>query len=439
MKDSSEDVSRTVIGGATVVTMDDDREILQPGYIGIAGTRIGFVAHSVPEDPKWNRVARIDGAGCIAIPGLINCHTHAGMTTMRGVADDMPLMKWLETRIWPMEARMTSEDVYWGTKLAVLEMIRGGVTCFNDMYWHSDQAAQACHEVGIRAVLSGVLIATQKDPEGQLKQAVDVVNKWKERDHSRIKFYFGPHALYTCPPAYLEAVVSHARQLATGIHIHLSETASEVEGCEREYGKSPVEVLEEVGLFSRPTIAAHCIHLSPRDTDILASHRVSAIHNPSSNMKLASGVMKVEHLLDRGVNVALGTDSAASNNNLSILSEIRMASLLQKIDTGDPSALPAATVLDLATRNGAKAIQMEGRLGQLKPGFDADIVLIRNNRIHSSPPTDPVSHLVYSLRPDDVDTVFVEGEMMLTNGEFIDIDVEEVIARSTEIVQRIRV
>lgn len=433
-------MGKTVINGATVVTMNDDRDVYRPGYIGIDGRKIITVSDAPLEGAQWEGSRKIDATDCIAIPGLINCHTHAGMTTMRGVADDMPLMDWLRTKIWPMEARMTSEDVYWGTKLAALEMIRGGVTCFNDMYWHSDQAAKACDETGIRAVLSGVLIATQEDPEGQMDRAVDIVTEWKRKNHERIRFFFGPHALYTCPPAYLERVIAHAEGLSTGIHIHISETEEEVEECKKHFsGKSPVEVLKEVGLFSVPTIAAHCIHLSPRDMDIMASENVSASHNPSSNMKLASGVMPVQKLLQRKVNVALGTDSAASNNNLSILTEMRMASLLQKIDTRDPSALPASRVLDLATRNGAVAVGMAGKLGQLVPRFEADIVLIRKNRLHSSPPTDPVSHLVYSLRPDDVETVLIGGSAVLENGEFINMDVEEVVARSEEIVQRIRV
>ncbi|MFQ6676453.1 MAG: amidohydrolase family protein, partial [Fidelibacterota bacterium] len=333
-----------------------------------------------------------------------------------------------------------SEDVYWGTKLAALEMIRGGVTCFNDMYWHSDQAARACRDVGIRALLSGVLIATRPDAEDQLKQAEEVVKKWVETGLNRIRFFFGPHALYTCPPAYLERVASLASELETGIHIHLSETAEEVESCRKSYGgKSPVQVVDGTGLFTRPTIAAHCIHVSPGDMEILASRNVSAVHNPSSNMKLASGIMLVEDLLRAGVNVALGTDSAASNNNLAVLTEMRMASLLQKIGRGDPTALPARMALELATRNGARAVGMAHRLGQIEEGFDADIVLVRNNRIHASPPADPFSHLVYSLRPDDVDTVFVDGERVLTGGEFAGVDVEEVVARSREIAERIRV
>ena len=420
--------------------MNNKREILQPGYIGIDGTKIDFVGDSPPGHSKWRDAVRVDGSDRIALPGLINGHTHAGMTTMRGVADDMPLMEWLETKIWPMEAKMGSEDVFWGTKLAALEMIRGGVTCFNDMYWHSDQAARACDDVGIRAVLSGVLIATRDDAEEQLLRAVEVVTEWSRSEHGRIIFYFGPHAPYTCPASYLERVVAHAEELSTGIHIHVSETEGEVESCKHENnGKTPVEVLDEIGVFSRPTIAAHCVHLSDADIAALANREVTAVHNPSSNMKLASGVMRVQDLLDGGVNVALGTDSAASNNNLSIFTEMRMASLLQKVDKGDPSALPARTVLDLATRNGAKALGMEERLGQIRQGFDADVVLVRNNQIHSSPLTDPVSHLVYSLRPDDVDTVFIAGDMILSQGKFPNVDVDEVIAKSQEIVERIRV
>jgi len=433
-------MSKILIENATVVTMNDARKIHRPGYIGINGQKIDSVSDLPLTDSKWENAFRIDGSDCIAIPGLINCHTHAGMTMMRGVADDMPLMEWLETKIWPMEAKMTPDDIYWGTKLAALEMIRGGVTCFHDMYWCSDQAAKACGEIGIRAVLSGVLIATMENAEEQIQTAVEIVSKWNNKNLDKIVFSFGPHALYTCPPAYLERIVSYAEELSTGIHIHLAETKQEVEECKKEYnGKSPIQVLEKLGVFTRPTIAAHCIHLSEHDIEILASWNVSTIHNPSSNMKLAAGVMPVERLLKNGVNVALGTDSAASNNNLSILTEIRMASLLQKVNTGDPSALPAIRVLDMATRNGAIAIGRGHCLGQIKPGFEADIVLLQNNRLHSAPLNDPISHLVYCLRPDDVDTVVVGGEIILKSGQFINIDVDEVIAKSKDIAERIRV
>ena len=433
-------MSKIIIENAIVVTMNDKRETYRPGHIGIEKQKIEIVSENPITDDQWEDAHRIDGSDRIAIPGLINCHTHAGMTMMRGIADDMPLMEWLTTKIWPMEEKMTPEDVYWGTKLAVLEMIRGGVTCFCDMYWHSGQAALACGEVGIRAVLSGVLIATQEDAEEQMNRAIDIVSEWSGKDSERISFFFGPHALYTCPPDYLERIVASAKKLSTGIHIHLAETAQEVEECKKEYGgKSPIQVLEETGVFSRPTIAAHCIHLSEQDMDILASRKVSAIHNPSSNMKLASGIMPVERLLDAGINVALGTDSAASNNNLSILTEMRLASLLQKVNSGDPSALPAFRILDLATRNGAVAIGKGSILGQIEPGFDADIVLIQTNRIHSSPLNDPISHLVYCLRPDDVDTVFIGGEMILKSGQFLNVDVDEVLEKSKVIIDRIRV
>ncbi|MFQ6615547.1 MAG: amidohydrolase family protein [Fidelibacterota bacterium] len=433
-------MDRILITGGTVVTLNDQGDVLDPGFVGIRGSKIGIVGHRRPEGKEWDQAVEIDASECIVIPGLINAHTHAGMTPMRGWADDMPLMPWLETKIWPMEAKMIPEDVYWGTKLAALEMLRGGVTCFNDMYWHSDQAARACREVGIRAVLSGVLIATRPDAEEQLQKALEVVTEWMGKNDNRIRFFFGPHALYTCPPAYLERVVSHAEDLGTGIHIHLSETAQEVESCKISYGgKSPVEVLQDIGVFSRPTVAAHCIHLLKSDIEIMAARKVSTVHNPSSNMKLASGIMPVEDLLGAGVNVALGTDSAASNNNLAVFTEMRMASFLQKVGKGDPTALPAPRALELATRNGAEAIGMGGRLGRIREGFDADLVLVRNRRIHASPPADPFSNLVYSLRPDDVDTVFVAGKRVLAGGEFVDVDVEEVIAKAAEIAERIRV
>lgn len=433
-------MAKTLITASTVVTMNDRRDVLKPGYVGIDGSRIAHVGNDRPIGGDWADAPAIDGDGCIAIPGLINAHTHAGMTMMRGVSDDLPLREWLETVIWPMESRLTGDDVYWGTKLGVLEMIRSGITCIHDMYWHSEQVAEACNDLGMRAAVSCALVGIRDDAEEQLQQALDLFARWDGDDANElIKLSLGPHALYTCPPAFLERVVGLAGDLNANIHIHIAETEQEVRDCKAEHGgRSPVEVLGDAGVFEHPTVAAHCIHLSDTDIEALSTHAVTAVHCPSSNMKLGSGVMGVEKLTRSGVNVALGTDGAASNNNLSILNEMRIAALLAKVTEQDPSALPASMALEMATRNGAKALGIEHRVGQLHAGYDADIVLLRNDGVNSLPTADPVSTLCYSLYAEDVDTVLIGGRTVLSSGQFVDVDVDEVIARATEVIGRIR-
>jgi 5-methylthioadenosine/S-adenosylhomocysteine deaminase len=430
----------TLIRADFVLTLNDEGEILRPGYIGFSGGTIRYVSATPPAGTAWRTARRIDGAGCIALPGLINAHTHVGMTVMRNAADDLPLMAWLEQKVWPMEARMAPEDRYWAAQLAALEQIRGGVTCFCDMSPDSDQVAQAVQDTGIRAVLSEVLLETQDPRQERLQRSVEIAREWEGKGDGRIRFSFGPHALYTCSVSYLEKVLHHAAELDLPVQIHVSETEDEITWCRKRFsGRTPVAVLDDIGLFSRPTLAAHCIHLEDKDREILAERGVTAVHNPASNLKLAAGCMDVPALLAQGVNVALGTDSAASNNNLSILNEMRLTALVQKGQAHDPGVLPAEQVLRLAMRNGAQAIGMADRLGRLQPGYAADIVLIRNDGVHAAPTADPVSQLVYSLYPGDVDTVFVAGEMLLSGGKFLHVDEEEVKAKAGEISARIRV
>jgi 5-methylthioadenosine/S-adenosylhomocysteine deaminase len=248
----------------------------------------------------------------------------------------------------------------------------------------------------------------------------------------------GPHALYTCPPGYLKKIISAAGQLSVGIHIHLSETEEEVMDCKKNFsGKTPVEVLYDLGLFDYPTVAAHCVYLSKKDMEILAEKNVTAAHNPSSNMKLGSGFMDLPHLLERGVNVTLGTDSAVSNNMLSILTEMRMAALIHKGITHDAGVVTAPEVLKMATRNGAQAIGLEKKLGQIKKGYLADIILIRKDQLHTAPDTNSISHLVYSHRTEDVQTVIIQGKIVLHKGMFIDQDINKVIAKTNQFISRI--
>jgi 5-methylthioadenosine/S-adenosylhomocysteine deaminase len=429
-------MDQIIIEGATVIPCDDEGLVLENAVVGVEGDRIAYLGEKAP---SWDAAYRIDGRGCLLIPGLINAHTHVAMTVMRGSADDLLLMDWLRDKVWPMEMVMSDDDRYWASKLAMLEMLRSGITCFLDMSLGTEGVAKACDESGLRARICEALLETQDPDSKRLDAAVEQLANWKARAHPLIDFDLGPHALYTCTRPYMDRIMEAACAHDARIQIHVAETTVELNECQEKYGMTPVEVLEDWGVLNQPTTAAHCIHLSDKDRGIFAKHGVSAVHNPSSNMKLAAGIMGAEALLAAGVNVALGTDSSASNNNLSILGEMRRASLLQKVGDGDATSFGARKSLAAATRGGAIAAGKSGELGQIREGYLADLTLIRADNLHSWPPADPISHLTYALRADDVDTVVVGGKVLLNRGEFTQSDSAEVVARCQEIASRIRV
>ncbi|ACX52102.1 amidohydrolase [Ammonifex degensii KC4] len=428
---------RLLIKDITVIPMTGPEEIIKNGAIAVEDGRIVYVgpAEEAPSDFRPNRVLR--GSNFVALPGLVNAHTHAAMTLFRGYADDLPLKRWLEEAIWPLEAKLKGEDVYWGTLLACAEMLLGGTTTFADMYFFMDEVAEAVDKSGIRASLARGLIGILPGADKALKESEEFVRRWHGKANGRITCMLGPHAPYTCPPAYLEEVVRLAEELQVGIHIHVSETAHEVEEIRRQYGCSPVEMLEKAGVFRVPVLAAHGVHLSPRDMEILAQYKAAVVHNPESNMKLASGIAPVTELLAAGVTVALGTDGAASNNNLDMWEEMRAAALLAKVSRNDPEALPAYQALEMATLGGAKALGLADQIGTLEVGKRADIVLVDLARAHLQPPHDPISHLVYAARASDVDTVIVDGRIVVEGGRLITLDLGEIMARSCSAARRL--
>lgn len=415
---------RLLVRGATILTMEAPGALICEGEIVIEGQYIAHIgpAGSASGGP-YEKV--IDARNMLAMPGLVNCHTHAAMTLFRGYADDMPLMPWLEEKIWPAEARLEPEDVYWGTMLACLEMIRSGTTCFADMYFFMDQVARAVQEAGLRASLSRGLIGVAPGAKEALDESCCFVREWQGAGDGRITTMLGPHAPYTCPPDYLKQVMGAAAKLGVGIHIHLAETQREVEDIANRYGKSPIALMNELGLFEHPVLAAHCVHLTEEDVRILAAKKVGIAHNPQSNMKLASGVAPITKLLAAGAVVGLGTDGAASNNNLDMMEEMRTAALLQKVATMDPTALPAFAALSLATVNGARALGLND-VGLLKPGYKADIILINLERPHLYPRHDLVAHLVYAANSSDVEVVIVDGRVLMEKGEVLTVDKERV-------------
>lgn len=433
---------RILLSNAVVVTMDAERRIIHTGSIGIDNDTIAFVCVTGAEPDEWRHVETWDLAGRVVIPGLINTHTHAAMTLLRGYADDMALMEWLEKKIWPFEAHLTPDDVYIGALVACAEMIRSGTTVFADMYFHMEGVAKAVAESGIRASLSRGLIGTAA-PAGEddeaLREAVRFCERWQGEANGRITTCLAPHAPYTCPPPFLEKVVDAASAHDLSIHTHISETKDEMAQIARTYGGSPVKYMLRHGVFKRPTLAAHCVHLDDEDIDILADNAVAVAHNPGSNMKLASGVAPVTKMRDRGVVVGLGTDGASSNNNLDMIEEARLAALLHKAVLFDPTAIPAMDALAMATIDGAKALRMDDQVGSLEAGKQADLVVLSTRRPNMAPLFDPVSNIVYSSNPGDIEHVFVRGEFVLRDGKIVAFDesraIEEFRSKSARLAQ----
>jgi len=388
-----------LIKGASLLqngSLQRDQDIL------IEGPQISKIGENLRDDDLI-----IDGHGKLAIPGLVNGHTHLAMTLLRGYADDMELMSWLEQKIWPLESLLEPQDIRWGVKLGCLELIRFGVTCYNDMYYFMDETARATKEMGLRAILSGVVFDMR--PE-LLKEVEPFLERWK--DDPLIRPAVGPHAVYTCSEETLLRVGELARKHRVMIHTHLSETRQEVEDCIRINGTTPVEYLESLGLLGPDVGAAHCIWLSPRDIRILGERKVNVFHNPISNLKLASGVAPVVRLLEAGANVCLGTDGASSNNNLSVFEEMKAAAILQKNLTGQPTALPASQAWQMATENAYRAFGLN--MG-LREGALADLALIDLRKPWFKPETNLLSHLVYSMA-GGVDTTIVNGKVLMQDG-----------------------
>ncbi|MBR0260582.1 MAG: amidohydrolase [Selenomonadaceae bacterium] len=378
----------------------------------------------------------IDGRNKFATPGLVNAHTHASMTLLRSYSDDKALMDWLQKDIWPIEDKMTRKDIYWGAALAAVEMIRGGTTAFADMYGPDmSEVAKVVDESGLRGSLSQGLISFANGDK-KLASNVELYKNFHGAADGRITVMFGPHAIYTCPPDYLKKVVNEASKLGAEIHMHMNETQTEINDCLKNYGKRPFEVVNETGLFDLGTLAAHCVHLSDNEIEIIKQKKIRVAHNPGSNMKLASGICPATKLLAQGVTVALGTDGASSNNNLDMVEEIRLAALLAKVDTLDPKVIPAAQAIQMATEFGAKALGLQ-KVGRLEEGCKADIVLWDMGGVEWQPNYNPASLLVYSANSAAADTVIVDGKILMENRELKTLDEEKIFAEFTACANRL--
>lgn len=413
-----------LIKNATLLSMGDKEEPVENVEVAIEKDKIKYIGE-VPEDFYAEKV--IDARESLVMPGLIDGHTHIAMSLFRNYADDLPLMEWLKTRIWPLEEKLTAQDVYWGSMLGVAELIRSGVTCFSDMYFFMEETAKAVEEAGIRAVLARGLVGGDNDDGRRFEETRKLYKSWHNGAGGRIKVMVGPHAPYTCSPGYLRKVVELARELNVGIHIHIAESADEVEESLKNYGKSPVRHIYDLGLFDIPTVAAHCVHLSDEDIEILAENKVSVVNNPTSNLKLASGFAPVEKMIKKGINVALGTDGPSSNNNLNMFEEMNLAAIINKSVNHDATSIPAITAIKMATVNGAKALGLEKEIASIEVGKKADLIIIDTQKPHFYPRHNIISALAYSAQASDVKTVIVDGKIVMEDYEIKTIDTERIM------------
>ena len=423
----------------TVVTMDDENTVLTDACIAVRDGKIDYIGTELPQEEA---ARTIDGKGKIAMPGLINTHAHAAMSLMRGYADDYVLQEWLNDHVFPIEGKLTAEDVYLGTQLTLAEMLATGTVSLTDMYMHLPHMAQAVEDAGLYGNFSNAAMCFNEagycfDTDNVTRQNREVLARFHNADNGRLKLDASIHAEYTSFPRLWQDFVGYAKENGLNMHVHLSETKTEHDNCVAKYGKTPAAVLAENGVFDVRTTAAHCVWITDEDMDILAAKGVTAAHNPVSNLKLASGVARVTKMLEKGVNVSLGTDGVCSNNNHDLFEEIKLAAILQKGVSGDPRVIPARQALYMATRAGAFAQGRENQIGQLKEGFDASLILVDAQKPGLFPVHNPQSTLAYSARGGDVSMTMIRGKVLYENGVYTTIDVEALRAKLAPVLNRL--
>jgi len=414
----------------------DERRCFE-GFVGVEGRRIALVTADAAAAEAWRRAHRgvreIDGRGGILMPGLVNTHCHMAMTLQRSYADDIALMEWLNDRIWPFEARQTDDDIRIGALLGAAEMLLGGVTSVVDMYWSESAVFDAVDRAGMRALLCASYLDTRLEAfESDLPALME-----KCEGSSRIRAGLAPHAAYTCSAENLRRGRELCRRCDLPMTTHVAETLDEVRMIRERCGATPVEYLDRLGLLDERLIAAHCVHLTDGDRRILRERGVHVAHCPTSNMKLSSGIAPIERLRTEGVNCTVATDGPSSNNDLDMWEELRNASFLQKVSTLDPCAVPAYELLRMATAGGAAAIGQAGELGVVREGALADLVLLSTARPHFHPQHDLVADVAYCAKAADVDTVVVDGEVVVDGGRLLTVDLPALYARAEDAVRRI--
>ncbi len=422
-----------VIENALVVLPEGAEDVIRETSLYIEGDRIAGIGGK-PAGFTADKV--IDGTDKLVIPGLVNCHTHSYMSFMRNVADDLSFMDWLFGTIDPIEQQMTDEDTYWGANLAIIEMMKSGTTCFNDMQMNIHQTTRAVKESGMRAVICRGLVGSGNDEAGQsrLRQAYEERDAAKDCD--RLTFKLGPHAPYTCDDEFLKIVAAEAKKENMGIHVHLSESESEISQIQEKYGCTPIALAEKCGIFDVPAIAAHCVQVTDEDIEILKRKNVSVVTNPASNMKLGNGFAPIAKMLDAGVNVCLGTDGAASNNCLNMFHELSLLTLIHKGTGKTPQCVSAKEGFRIATINGAKALGLEKEIGSIEVGKKADLAVLDLNTPSLTPRNNLIAGLSYSANGSEVDTVIINGQVTMENRRLLTVDEKLVYGKIQDIIVR---
>ncbi len=418
--------------------MDQGNSVYEDGILGIMGDSISLVGTdgSLPHEGKQV----IDAKGGLILPGLINGHTHAAMSLFRGLADDLPLMDWLHHYIFPVESRMDREFVFTGTLLACAEMLLSGTTMFCDMYLFEQEVARAASLAGMRCMVGEVLYDFDSPNYGRVEKGLEyteeLIREW--HDDPLVSVAVEPHSLFTCSPDLLVACDGIARRQGVPLIIHVAETLNEIGEIREKYGKTPLGHLASLGLLGRHLIADHCVHLVPQDMDLLSDTGVKVIHNPESNMKLASGVAPVPEMLARKIIVGLGTDGCASNNNLDLFTEMDTAAKVHKVQQMDTTVMDAVTVLRMATIEGARALGCGEVTGSLEKGKKADVIVVDTNKPHLTPLYNPYSHIVYAARGNDVTHTIIGGRIVMENRRLLTLDLPALFERVRDQAERVR-
>lgn len=421
-----------LVHNGTILTMDNQNNIIHNGMVAISGSTISYIGKGKKDAIKAKK--DLDTHGGLILPGLINSHTHAAMSLFRGLADDLPLMEWLHNYIFPVEGKMDADFVRVGTLLACAEMILSGTTTFCDMYLFEEEVARAAKETGMRSVVGEVIYDFPSPNYGTLEKGFiyteALIERW-EKD-PLINIAVEPHSLFTCGEELLRKANDLALKKGVPLILHLAETKEEVNEIEKRFRKRPVQHLKDLGLLGSHLIVNHCVHINKSEIELLAENNVCIVHNPESNMKLASGVAPVPDMIAKGITVGLGTDGCASNNNLDLFGEMDMAAKLHKVNNLDPTVMNAQTLVEMATIEGAKVLGLEKITGSLEVGKRADLIVIDTNKPHLVPMYNPYSHLVYAASGHDVTHSIIDGNIVMEDRRLLTLDVEDIIERSKE-------
>ena len=427
---------KIAIQNVYIVTMKNE-EVLFDYNVVIKNDIITYIGKEFINE-KYDRI--IDGKNMVLMPGLINMHSHIAMTLFRGIGVGLSLQEWLEKKIWPIEQKLTGEDIYYGSLLACMEMLSSGTTCCNDMYLQADKVVEAIKSSQMRGCIAYNYVSDMKDGFDTLDISFKT-NQLLENSHhynkDQIYIFLGPHSIYTCSLEYLKYLKEVANKNHTCIQIHVSETEKEVKDCIQKYGKTPIGLLDSIGFLDDSIILAHCVHITKQDAEILAKHRVTVVTNTSSNLILGSGICPIDKLLDENINVTIGTDGAASNNNLNMFEEMHLTALVRKGIEQNSKVLPAYKILKMATISAAQALKLEDRIGTVEVGKEADLILIDMNKPHLLPNHDIINNLVYSVQGSDVYLTMVKGNILYENGVFNTLHKEEIYQKIDTIRKRL--